>query len=76
MDADAILRAAATVGLKLTALVNTAERDYERTPEDERDVRRAFLAAYIVARDTWAQYIAALGAEMEYGLVVEVEEGA
>ena len=64
MEADALLAVVANVGLQLTKLVERAERDYEDSPEDEREIRRAFVVAYIVARDTWAQFLVALTTEL------------
>lgn len=65
MDNDAVLRAAAITGLKLTKLVEQAEHDFIHCAEGEGEIRRAFVAAYIVARDTWASFLAALGEELQ-----------
>ena len=64
MEAEALLAVVSNVGLQLARLVERAERDYEDSPEDEREIRRAFTVAYIVARDTWAQFLVALTTEL------------
>ena len=73
---DPVLRAAVKVGLQLSRLVEQAEQVFIKAPEAERDIHRAYVVAYIVARDTWAQYLSALAQELtgEDSLELEVED--
>lgn len=76
MEVDPVLVAAVNVGLKLAKLVEQAEQDFIKSPEAEREIRRAYVVGYMVARDTWAQFIAALGAALQEDIIIEVDEDA